>query len=628
MTEKTRTWHQESSFENYDQHDWRNAVEHLLNGADFANKLTRRTLDGIEIQPLYQQVPEAPFYSRGNKPWAIQQTYQSGSLADINKDILADLSEGLTSVELQLPGSGNDNALPCYTAEDLEHLLTDVHPQMIELLLTPGSANTITGALLLAYFNRQKIAANDVRCALNIDPLGAMAASGCCAQNAISELSQIASHCDTRFPNASTVCADTSVYHNAGCSEAQELAYLLASTVEYLRALQSIETESTFKQIRYRVALDCDYFLSVAKLRAARELISQITQSCGAENSQIVIDTVSGSRALSSLDASVNILRASTQAAAAMAGGANGFNCAPYDRLTENSAKAQRLARNTQHILIEESGLLNVDDPARGSGYVETLTDEMCASAWQLFQNIEANGGMHKALENGSVAQEINATRKIREAKLSTGKSSMIGVTDYPNLEDKITPVIQTFVSTANDRHSETPSLPALIGALSDGKSSLDFQATSNSETTIEPIAQLRDSEPFEQLRLRSQKYKDKHGSLPTVTLLTLGTIKDFSARVNFTKNFFAVAGIDTQQVECVKNLKTSADLAVLCSTDQKYLDAADSISSSLAKHLWIAGNNGEVLSKLENSGVTDNIHLRGDRLSQLGNALDILGAQ
>jgi len=627
MTQKTPTWHHDTSFESYEHRDWRNAVDKLLHGADF-DKLVSGTLDGIEIQPLYQQLPNAPFYSRGGRPWAIQQTYQSGSLSDTNKNILADLSEGLTSVELQLSGSSNDDALPCYTAEDLEHLLTDVHPQMIELSLTPGSANRLTGALLLAYYYRKKIAAEDVRCALNIDPLGAMAAIGHCPQKALSELAQFASHCDTHFPSASSVCADSSVYHNAGCSQAQELAYLLATTVEYLRALQSLETESAFNQIRYRVALDSDYFLGVAKLRAARELIGQIEKSCGAENSHIVIDAVSSSRSLSTLDSSVNILRTTTQTAAAMAGGANGFNCAPYDQLTEKSAKAQRLARNTQLILTEESGLLNIDDPARGSGYVESLTDDLCSAAWQLFQNIEARGGMHRALEDGSVAEEISAIRLARQDNLSAGKSSMIGVTDYPNLEDKITPVIQTAANAVDNNTSETISLPALIGALSDGKSTLDFQAIDNDEPAIEPIAQFRDSQPFEQLRLRSQKYKDSYGSLPTVTLLTFGTSKDFAARVNFTKNFFAIAGIDTEQADHANNTDTNAELVVLCSTDQQYLDDANSIgSSSKARHLWIAGNNPEVISKLENSGVTESIHLRSDKLGQLRNALDILGA-
>ena len=643
MTEKTRTWYQDSSFEPRSLSDWRASVDQLLRGADFDKALVSRTLDDIEIQPLYRQMPDAPFYGRGHRTWAIQQTYSNGSLSEVNQNILSDLSDGLNSIELALRGvnSTDDtgNTLPCYSIADLDHLLTDVQPQMIELSLAPGSDNRLPGALLLAWFYQQKIAPEDARFALNIDPLGTQAVSGQCAKQAISELTQFAFHCDNRFPNASSLCIDGSVYHNAGCSEAQELAYLMASTVEYIRALQSLDADTAFNQMRYRIALDSDYFLNVAKLRAAKELIKQIQQNCGADNATIVIDAVSGTRSLTTLDQSVNILRNTTQATAAMTGGANGFNCTPFDHLTASSAKAQRLARNTQHILIEESGLLNIDDPARGSGYVESLTCNLCESAWQLFQSIEASGGMHKSLQQGTIAKQIQASCDSRVSALSTGRSAMIGVTDYPDLNESPE---QTLSEQASDVQSTTAdtvqtdndtadtqtagiSVPALTGALSEGGSTLDFKNYGTSVIASEPLSPYRDAQLFEQLRHRSLAYKKTHNTSPTVTLITMGEKKDYAARVAFCKNFFAVAGIDTTMVDATGDV--AADLAVLCSSDDIYLKEAVATGASIkTDNLWIAGNNKEVLSSLESLNINGCIHLRCDKPDLLDKALGILG--
>ena len=638
MTEKTKTWHQGSTFETHSHSDWRASVEQLLDGADFNKALVSKTHDDIEIQPLYQQLPDAPFYGSGSSTWAIQQTYRDGSLRDANQEILTDLSDGLTSIELALPVANSNteasNTLPCYSVTDLEHLLTDVHPQMIEISLTPGSDNRLNGALLLAYFYQQKIAPTDVRCALNIDPLGTQATSGQCAKPAISELTQFAFYCDNHYPNATSICIDSSAYHNAGCSEAQELAFLLATTVEYLRAMQSLDTDLAFRQLRFRLALDTDYFLNVAKLRAARELVKQIKQNCNAEESSIVLDAISGTRSLTTLDPSVNILRSTTQAASAMTGGADGFNCAPYDQLTGNSAKAHRLARNTQHVLIEESGLLNIDDPTRGSGYVESLTRDLCETAWRLFQEIEASGGMHKSLEQGLIADQIDTICQTRVSALGTGETAMIGVTEYANLNEVPEPAISNQTTNRSntpdkdtaDTQSLSTSVPALVGALSDGSCTPDFKSRGNSSVSSEPLHRFRDSQIFEQLRYRSQHFKNSRGTPPTISLLTLGSKKDHAVRVAFCKNFFAVAGIDTRTTQDTGDLN-SADLVVLCSSDKQYLEEAVVVCKSIkTENVWIAGNNREVLSALDAVNVSECIHLRCDKVAVLDKALEILG--
>lgn len=640
MTDKTLDWHQQADFKQHSHADWRDAVDKLLAGADFTNTLVSSTLDNIEIQPLYQQDVTAPFISRGTRPWSIQQTYHTGSLESTNRQILSDLSDGVNSIELEFATTGldqtdNESGIACYNLEDLAQLLNGVHTEMVQISLTPGSKNRLTGALLLAYYRQQHTAPEQLQCAFNIDPLKSLALSGHCATSALSGLEQYASYCANQLPNATSLCIDSSVYHNAGCTEAQEIAYTLATTVEYLRSLQSLTADEAFSQMRYRIALDSDFFLNVAKLRAVRELLRQIKAHCNAKPAITIIEAVSGIRALTTLDSATNILRISTQTAAAMTGGANGFNCTPYNQLTAATDKAQRLARNTHHMLIEESGLLNVDDPARGSGYVEALTKSLCESAWHLFQTIESAGGMHKALESGLVAGQIKQSCKKRSDALAAGDATMIGVTTFADLEE--TPqAAGTIKSNAiksthsTDQKDSIASVVSLVDVLSEGGSTLEYQHHLQAKASSTPLDYYRDAELFEKFRLRSQNYQTSNSKLPEATLITIGEQKDYSARAGFCKNFLGVAGIKTQLVDLNTALHANesdrAQLMILCSSDNHYLDNAEKIASQeVFKNLWLAGNNPKVLSQL-GSSISESIHLRANKTDLLEKALTLLG--
>ena len=657
MADNTNTWHQNTDFDLHRKDDreadsdtdrnadWRNSVDKLLAGADFEKALVSSTFDDIKIQPLYSQCPNAPFIGRGDESWSIQQSYKTCTLEHVNRQILSDLSGGVTSIELTLARSSDQSSarssLACHRVDDLQQLLNGVHPEMIRISLTPASDNRLTGALLLAYYHQQKIAPENIYCALNIDPLKTQAETGHCSQRAVSSLAEYASYCAKQFPNTTSICVDSSVYHNAGCTEAQELAYILATTVEYLRALRSLDADTACNQLRFRIALDNDFFINIAKLRALRELLRQIKESCGAQPTNTLIDAVSGSRSLSTLDESVNILRISSQTAAAMVGGASGFNCAPYDHLTTNtekdiSDKSRRLARNTHHVLIEESGLLKVSDPTRGSGYIEALTGEFCKSAWALFQQIESAGGMQQALTSGAIAEQINDSCVKRTDALRTGKSTIIGVTEFPNQNEFPLPAeaakeAVNSVAAVNTSTATTPAtVPALISALSAGESTLDYQTYYSDPIITEPLGRFRDAQLFEELRLRSHAYENTNSSLPEVTLITLGSRKDYAARTGFCKGFFAVAGIQTKSVEIIDELKSeqlkSSKLLVLCSSDKLYLDNAEMIKSlSDTRAIWIAGNNPKVLSKT-GGVISESVHLRCDKLGLLNKALDLLG--
>ena len=641
-------WDQNSAFESdsYSTEQWRTAVEQVLKGADFSDALVTGTLDGIEIQPLYQQEPDAPTYTRGDGQWSIQQIFSTGTLGDTNSRIISDLEAGLTSIELTLSSQKSDITLPCHSVADLDHLLTGVFPQMVELSLTPGSDNRLCGALLLAWYYRQKIAADQIRCALNWDPLGALATSGISSKSLFESIEPLAAHCSQHFPNASSLCVDSSVYHNAGCTAAQELAFMLATSVEYLRHLSALDINTAMQQIRYRIALDADFFNSVAKLRSARELIDQVAAHCGATDSNSKIDTIGSSRSFARLDPSVNILRNTTQTFAAMVGGANGFVCTPYDGQHSPSSTASRLARNTHNILIEESGILNVHDPMRGSGFIESLSHELSSTAWSLFQQIESEGGMLEALKSGLIKRFTDDAAKQRSEDMSHGNSVMVGVTEYPNLNDDADLIQDSSLSSgtnvttdsgvplANTQSgntvSQSLSVSALIGALAEGESTLAHSSsTQNSDITIDPVRTYRDAEIFEQLRARSLRYKEAHGRIPTLTIVTLGDLAEYAARADYCKRFFAIAGIETIQTSLSKYSSDNDSLVLLCASDKKYdTEALDACASIQCDQIWIAGNHPELLKQLAEHGVTEKIHLGCDRITLLEKALTALGVK
>ena len=635
MATDKHSWNNNSPFEAsaFSLTDWRSSAEKLLGDVDFNDALVSDTADSIEIQPLYLQHKNAPFYSRGKHDWEICQTYTGDNIEQVNQQILSDLTEGISTVELTL-SSQSASSLTCNTVTDLERLLKGVHPQMIKLSLTPAADNALHGTLLLAYYYRHKLVTEHINCAFNIDPIGHQARTGLSASSPLQQIDTIVEHCASHYTNVSSLCADSSVYHNAGSTEAQELAFLLATTVDYLRAITTVDIEAAFKQLQFRLALDSDYFLSIAKLRAARELLGQIARSCGASAPQIAIDTVTGTRSMAALDTSVNILRTSTQAAAAMAGGASGYLCEAYDSLAENSSTARRLARNTHHILKEESGLLAINDPTRGSGYIESLTEGLCSSAWQLFQKIEAQGGMLKSLESGFIQQQIASARSKREHAIATGDKTIIGVSQYPNLQEQTVAADGEQTTKPKLQNDETvappPSITAFVGVLADGEDISNFQSQTNTVQSSEPLTPYRDSLAYEQLRHRSNVFLESNGNRPTVSLLTFGTKKDYSARFKFCTDFFASAGIETTVNAIEDKPKLSAPLAVLCSSDKLYLSDAQTFSNALdhstIDNVWLAGNNPKVISVLKNN-IKDTIHLQCDRIKLLNEALTLLGA-
>ncbi|MBS0527807.1 MAG: methylmalonyl-CoA mutase, partial [Proteobacteria bacterium] len=316
--------------------------------------------------------------------------------------------------------------------------------------------------------------------------------------------------------------ADGRVIHDAGGSEVQELAFVLACAIDYLRALESegVPLDAAREMIYVRLSADADQFLTLAKCRALRLLWARIEQSCGLAPKPLFIAAETAWRMLTQRDPYVNMLRATIATFSAGLGGANSICVLPHTlALGLPDAFARRAARNTQLILLEESNLAKVSDPAAGSGGIEALTRELCEAAWAQFQVIDKAGGVFAALEQNLIQTKVAATRAVREANVAKRRDVLTGASEFPNLHEKRAEVLDA--------------KPVTLAPY--GEAKIKFDA----------LTPMRLAVPFEKLRDRSDNLLAANGARPKVFLANLGPPADFTARATFARSFFETGGIE-----------------------------------------------------------------------------------
>jgi methylmalonyl-CoA mutase len=360
--------------------------------------------------------------------------------------------------------------------------------------------------------------------------------------------------------------------------------------------------------VAFRLAADADEFLTLAKFRALRKLWARIQQASGIEPAPTFVSAVTAWRMMTARDPYVNILRATLAVTAAGVGGADAITVLPFTlALGLPDRFARRVARNLQLILLEESNLYRVADPAAGSGGIEALTTQLAQSAWTLFQEIEAAGGAAEALANGFLQKKVAATRAARQAAVAKRKDALTGVSDYPNLGEVPVNVL--------DAAREPPHA---------------------SQASFEALPQIRLAEPFEALRDKSDAMLKKTGARPRVFLTNLGRLSDFTARATFAKNFYEAGGIEAvtndgfpDRGALIAAFKASgAKLACLCSSDKVYAAEAESVASALkavGATVHLAGRPGEHQTAWNKAGVTTYIYVGCDVLATLRAAHELL---
>ncbi|ALC25214.1 methylmalonyl-CoA mutase family protein [Streptomyces pristinaespiralis] len=603
---------------------WQRLVEGVLRkagkdaaGAAAEDALSTALEDGIATRPLYTSADGAdsagfpgfaPF-TRGGRPeggsvagWDVRQRHERPDPARTNEAVLADLENGAASVWLAVGDAG-------VPVDGLATALDGVHLDLAPVVLDAGGDFDAAARALLGLYEKRATAPRAALGHLGADPLGHAARTGRHAdiEERTSVAAELAVLCHTTYPNLRAVSVDALPYHEAGASAAQELGCSLATGVSWLRDLTAagLDAEAACGQLEFRYAATADQFLTIAKLRAARRLWARVAEVCGvtgggaAQRQHAVTSAVMMTRR----DPWVNMLRTTVASLAAGAGGADAVTVLPFDHaLGLPDAFARRIARNTSSILLEESHLGRVVDPAGGSWYVEQLTDELARAAWAWFQEIERAGGLAAALRGGLVAERLGTTWESRRSRLDTRREPVTGVSEFPLLAE---PAVE---------RDPAPRRPE--GGL--------------------PV--VRRDEAFEELRARSDAHLAATGARPRLFVAALGPASAHTARAGFAANLFQAGGIETVHDPASVDAASAAAaftasgarVACICSSDALYAEQAADVAAALkaagALRVFLAGRPGEQRETYERAGVDEFVVAGGDAVAVLTGALDRIG--
>jgi len=590
-----------AEFPTPDRDEWAGAVEKVLRGRSFEKVLVTETRDGLDIQPLYTAGDPSPGSlvdadpERIDRGWDVRQVHDGADPAECAQALLAELERGVTSIELVAPSDG-------WTLDTLRTATEGVLLDLAAVVLAPHGDPAQAAVLHSLILERGDAATT--RSWLGLDPLGEIArgreadVAGCVA--AAAELAP-------SLPMGRTLTVDSSRYGDAGATEAEELGWSVATGVAYLRALEAcgVAPGDAAKTIAFRMTAGADQFITIASLRAARRLWRRVLAASGvpADGQGQEIQAVTSRAMFSQRDPWVNMLRGTTAALAAGVGGADAITVLPFDdALGEPDRFSQRVARNTQLLLIEESHLAQVVDPAAGSWFVESLTDRLAESAWKVFQDIEADGGIEQALAGGSIASALDAAWQQRLRSLGTRRTPITGVSEFPDLDEA--PV-------------ERPKRDDPSGF---------------------PVRRL--AAPFEALRDAADRSLAATGSRPAVHVAALGDLATHTARSTWITNFLAVGGVaadggdtdgSSSPLEAAARFADSAaPVAVICSSDGVYAERAAATATALkeagATRVMLAGAPGDLRDELLAAGVDEFWHVGVDVLDALSRLHGDLG--
>lgn len=573
----------------------------LPDGSDPELALSTTTYDGIVVKPLYTAADahgvatdglpgHAPFIRGGSVDgaarggWDVRQRHADPDPARTRAAALADLGNGASSLWLVLGEPG-------LAVADLPAALDGVYLDLAPIALDAGVQTRAATDAFLRLVAERGVAADEVAGTLGGDPIGLRARTGAGADLVL--LGDLAAEA-ADFPNLRAATVDGTIYHDAGGSDADELAVTAAVGVAYLRTLcdAGLSVDAALEALEFRYAVTADQFLSIAKLRAARRVWDRIAELSGAggNRSGQRQHAVTSAAMMTRRDPWVNLLRTTIACFAAALGGAEAITVAPFDAAIGLSDDlARRVARNTQSILHDESSLARVIDAAGGSWYVESLTDRLAETAWTKFTAIERAGGALRALDDGTIDRLLAVARNERATDIAHRRAPITGVSEFAFLGEH--PVLR-------------PPAPA--------------------EPTGGVLARLRYAQDFEELRDRA----DAADPRPVVFLAALGPVAAHSARVGFASNLFQAGGIEAVLASggpdelAAAFAASSARVACLCSSDKVYTDAAARTARALkaagAAQVWLAGRPGDRAAADEAAGVDGYVYAGCDALAVL----------
>lgn len=602
-----------SDFPAVSTQEWMDKITVDLKGADYEKRLVWKTNEGFKVKPFYRQedleglkttegLPGQFPYLRGNKKndntWFIRQDIQVDNPEEANAKALDLLNKGIDSLGFKIKGKD-------VSEEFIHTLLKDICCECIELNFKTCQRQTVKLARFVTqYFTEKGYAPEKLQGSFNFDPIGKMLKKGKDRSELIptaKELIEIL----TSYPSFRCIAVNSLQLNNAGAYIYQELGYALAWGNQYLACMTEagVPVDTAAQKIKFNFGISSNYFMEIAKFRAARLLWAQIVNeykpSCLCA-CQMIAHAETSHFNLTLFDAHVNLLRTQTEAMSAALAGVDSMTVTPFDQAYESPNEfSERIARNQQLLLKEEAHLNRIVDPAAGSYYIENLTVSIAKQAWELFLQVEEEGGMTEAVKAGRIQEAVNGSNKARHEAVSKRKEILLGTNQYPN-----------FTELAGEK---SPLTSACCCGNENEESDTEFAALNTDRAASE----------FEALRLQTEH----SGKRPKAFMLTIGNLAMRQARAQFSCNFLACAGyevIDNLGFPSVEEgvkaaINAQADIIVLCSSDDEYAEyAIPAFQEVNGRALFIVAGAPACMDDLKAAGIENFIHVRCNVLETL----------
>ncbi len=596
---------------------WEEKIKTDLKGIDYRETLIWKTIEGIDIKPFYRKndLDELDYlsgepglfpFSRGNKinlnDWEICQLIPVQHIDTANKDALKALEWGATSIEFKIDkGVIRDSS-------DITSLLMGIPIETTRISFYTVSDHSNLPALLHSEIKSRGSQSEDIKGLIGFDPIGEFVLTGRVGeveQEIIEPAKKIFPYIKQNLPGFKFLVLNGKNFKDAGSTIVQELGYTLSVGAEYLSLFSDAgwSIDDIAPGIQFNFAVGSNYFMEIAKIRAARLLWADIVKAykpASTETSKAYIHTITSDWNKTAYDPYVNLLRTTTEAMSSSLGGTDSLTVLPFDSVyKKSSAFSKRLARNIQIILKEEAYFNKVIDPAAGSYYVEYLTDAIAGEAWKLFLSIEDNGGFINAFRKEIIQTEIEKNARQRESNIAFRRKNFLGTNQYPNLDEEI--------------------LKNIDPSIHQHENDVDLKQDAK------PLKLYRATEPFEKLRLRTEQFK---GKKPTVFLFKVGNLAMRIARATFSSNFFGCAGFrviegsgySSVDEGIVDVLDHKPDVVVICSSDEEYEEFVPELFRKVnGQALFVvAGYPEKLVDHFEKMGIHYFIHTNSNLLETL----------
>lgn len=590
--------------------EWRAKVEADLKGADFNKKLVWRTNEGFNVEPVYRAENIADFktvdtlpgeypYVRGTRTdndWLIRQEVLAETPAEANAVAKEIITKGVTSLGFNVTLDSE---------ADVKTLLDGIDIKKYELNFKCCPRKAISLAKVLVDYLRNNGLLNDFHGSIDFNPMRRALKHGTEFPGDIKAMALELLDVVKIVPELRVLAVDSYMFCDAGAYIFQELGYALAWGAEWLTMLTDagVKADEVARRIKFNMGVSSNYFMEIAKFRAARMVWAQIVEQYKPESklsSKMLCHAVTSRFNQTIYDAHVNLLRSQTETMSAALAGVDSITTTPFDVPYKTpDAFSERIARNQQFLLKEESHLDKVVDPAGGSYYVETLTVSLAKEAWKLFLDVEEKGGFLACINDNSIQKAINATAEKRHVDVARRKEILLGTNQYPNINETAAQKIETTGCSCGCHHEE------------------------GGEAQGTGLSRKRAASDFEALRLATEAASNR----PKVFMLTIGNLAMRLARAQFSTNFFGCAGyeiidnlgFDTVQEGVDAAIEKGADVIVLCSSDDEYATLAPEAFKYLdGRAMFVVAGAPACMEELQAVGINDFIHVRCNVLETL----------